>query len=284
MRAVMVDPHVVWAPEGDWGAIDEILDVLRDDLFTSFKLAAVLDRSDVCELRLLRAAVACLGPELARDNGLRPVLADLLTAIKDTAASYDSFVAASHPDGSYGILTAGEHNDGVEAVVSFTKEQMASAHPRESCTPAQYTAMWIDQPASAASFRAAYGIMDEVPDDFLETGVLAPNVPVWRPIPLFYGGSAAATDEPECNHLMGRKNKYTGGTFGAFCTCTHPKCIGVVVLDGSEGQRVPIEFVTQRCAKLPSQVVYDFSCATLKTPLCRLPHVARVVSFLVDRF
>ena len=284
VRAVTVDPFVVWAPDGDWGAIDALVDVLSSDNFTSTKLAAVLDRSDVCELRLLRAAVACLGPGLERDAGLRPVLADLLTALKDTAAAYDSFVAVnqvSQPGGDDGMAPG----DGDQPPIDdFTKAQMASAHPLECFTPAQYTATWMEPPASVASFKAAYGITDESPEDFLSSGVWAPNFPVLRPIPLFYGTAQAATDEPDCNHLMGKENKYTGGTFGAFCTCTHPKCIGVVVLDGSEGQRMPIEFITQRCATLPSQVVYDFSCATLKTALCRLPLVARAVSFLVDRF
>jgi len=284
VRAVTVDPFVVWAPDGDWSAIDALINVLSSDGFTSTKLAAVLDRADVCELRLLRAAVACLGPGLERDAGLRPVLADLLSALKDTAAAYDSFVAAnqvSQPGGDDGMAPG----DGDQPPIdNFTKAQMASAHPLECFTPAQYTATWIDTPASVASFKAAYGITDESPEDFLSSGVWAPNFPVLRPIPLFYGTAQAATDEPDCNHLMGKENKYTGGTFGAFCTCTHPKCIGVVVLDGSEGQRMPIEFIAQRCATLPSQVVYDFACATLKTALCRLPFVARAVSFLVDRF
>ena len=284
VRAVAVDPCFVWAPDGDWGAIDALVEVLSSDAFTSADLAAVLDRPDVGELRLLRAAVACLGPGLVRDPGLRPVLSDLLTAIKATAGAYDSFVRnnqVSQPGGDDGMAPG----DGDQLPVDdFTKEQMASAHPLECFTPEQYTATWIDKPASVASFKEAYGITNEAPEDFLASGVWAPNFPVLRPIPLFYGTAQAATDEPECNHLMGRENKYTGATFGAFCTCTHPKCIGVVVLDGSEGQRMPIEFITQRCATLPSQVIYDFSCATIKTALCRLPYVARAVSFFVDRF
>jgi len=284
VRAVAVDPCFVWAPDGDWGAIDALVEVLGIDDFTSADLATVLDRPDVAELRLLRSAVACLGPGLVRDAGLRPVLADLLTAIKDTAGAYNAFVnnnQESQPGGEDGMAPSAGNQPPVDA---FTKEEMASAHPLECFTPAQYTATWIEAPASVASFNTAYGITSEAPEDFLVSGVWAPNFPVLRPIPPFYGTSQAATDELECNHHMGKENKYTGGTFGAFCTCRHPKCIGVVVLDGSEGQRMPVEFITQRCATLPSQVIYDFSCATLKTELCRLPFVARAVSFLVDRF
>jgi len=258
--------------------------VLGIDDFTSADLATVFDRPHVAELRLLRSAVDCLGPGLVRDAGLRPVLADLLMAIKDTAGAYNSFVnnnQESQPGGDDGMAPSAGNQPPVDA---FTKEEIASAHPLECFTPAQYTATWIETPASVASFNTAYGITSEAPEDFLVSGVWAPSFPVLRPIPLFYGTSQAATDEPECNHLMGKENKYTGGTFGAFCTCTHPKCSGVVVLDGSEGRRMPVEFITQRCVTLPSHVIYDFSCATLKTALCRLPFVARAVSFLVDRF
>jgi len=287
VRAVTVDPYVVWARDGDWGAIDAIVEVLSSRNFTSDKLAAVLHRSDVTEMRLLRGAVACLGPGLVRDASLRPVFVNLLAAIKDTAESYDKFVAASQlcdADGNDGEEPKNEAADSdQERVAAFTKEQMASAYPHERFTPDQYAATWLETPASVASFNAAYVVANEV-EDFMATGVWAPSFPVLRPIPHFDGNSQAATDEPDCNHLMGRENKYTGGTFGAFCTCAHPKCVGVVVLDGSEGQRMPIEFIVQRCATLPSKVVYDFSCATLKTALCRLPYVARCVSFFVDRF
>ena len=284
VRAVTVDPYVVWDPDGDWGAINALFNVLSSDGFTSKKLAAVLDRSDVCELRLLRAAVACLGLGLERDAGLRPVLSDLLKALKKASAAYYVFVVAnkvSQPGGDDGMAPGDGDQPPVDA---FTKEQMASAHPLECFTPAQYTATWTNTPASVAFYKAAYGISDESPEDILASGLWAPSVPVLRPILLFYGTAQAATDEPDCNHLMGRESQYTGGTFGAFCTCTHPKCIGVIVLDGSEGQRMPIEFIRQRLATLPPQVVYDFSCATLKTALCRLPLVARTVSFLMDRF
>lgn len=60
--------------------------------------------------------------------------------------------------------------------------------------------------------------------------------------------------------------------------------LGVVVLDGSEGQRMPIEFVAQRMRTMPDQVIYDFSCVSLKTSLARLPYFALFISWMVDRF
>lgn len=89
---------------------------------------------------------------------------------------------------------------------------------------------------------------------------------------------------PNCNHKMGTENVFTGGTFSGACTCTHPKTIAVIVLEGSEGQRMPVEFVAQRMLRPPDRIFYDFSCASLKTALCRLPLLALFIVFLVDRF
>jgi len=83
---------------------------------------------------------------------------------------------------------------------------------------------------------------------------------------------------------MGVANRWTGGTFCAVCTCPHPKTVGVVVLEGSESQRMPIEFVAQRMPSMPDRIFYDFACATLKLALCRLPFIAIFLAFVVDRF
>lgn len=209
VRALAVDPYVLWAPEGDWGAIYALLEVLNKSSFVAEDLAAVLDRPDVRELRLLRGAVACLGPGLVANAGLRPVLADLLTAIKVTGASYAEYVTVSQRDGDPNDDEDGEHPEGAhrstdEPPVPFSREQMACAPARESFTPDKYTATWLSPPASVASFRAAYGLTDWTTEDFLKTGVWAPSFPILRPIPQFDGSAQAATDEPYCNHLVGR--------------------------------------------------------------------------------
>lgn len=288
VRALTVDPVMVWAPNNNWGAVNAIHRVLVDKDFTADKLATTLEREDVCNLRLLRGAVACLGPAFVEDQSLRVIFAGLLLAFKSTADSYQAFVdAACAQPGPGGVAGA---DDGAGDKVpqpglpSTSKAQMACAPDMETFTPEQFAETWLKLPASVQSFREAYGISDEETEDYLQSGVWAPSFPVVRPMPVFFGNAAAATDEPECAHLMGQENRYTGGTFGAFCTCTHPKCVGVVVLDGSEGQRMPIEFIVQRCKRLPFKVVYDFSCATMKSGLCRMPFIARTVAFLVDRF
>lgn len=134
------------------------------------------------------------------------------------------------------------------------------------------------------SYRSVYGDPTDQSDDYLKTGIWAPGLPVIRPFPGFSGAATANTDLPSCKHEMGKENSHTGGTVGAFCTCAHPKCIGVVVLSGSESQLMPLEFVSQRFVKMPDTIVYDFACATLKSSLVRLPFIARTVALKCDRF
>lgn len=83
---------------------------------------------------------------------------------------------------------------------------------------------------------------------------------------------------------MGEENQFTGATVSAVCTCPHPKTIGVVVLDGSDGQRMPIGFVPQRMVTMLDFIFYDFACAALKTALARLPFFALFPAFLLDTF
>lgn len=88
VRALTVDPYIVWAPNDNWGAVDAIHGVLVDREISADKLVTALEREDVCNLRLLRGAVACLGPAIVDDQSLRVVFADLLTAVRGTADSY----------------------------------------------------------------------------------------------------------------------------------------------------------------------------------------------------
>lgn len=287
VRAVTVDPFTVWAPGDNWSAVDAVFDCLLDDCFDVGKLSGVMDRADVSELRLLRGAVACLAPALCADPVKRQVLAELLLSLMETRGDYDDFVAdAQVPDGNNSMETHSTNSvqDSESDDEDYTKEAMVLAHPEQSFTPQQFERTWLVPPASAAAYAAAHGIPVGQGEDFLETGVWAPGLPLLRSLPGFVGASNAQTDAPDCQHDMGKQQSHTGGTFGGFCTCSHPKCLGVVVLDKSESQRMPLEFVIQRFATLPDVIVYDFACATLKTSLVRLPLVAKKISLRVDRF
>lgn len=129
-----------------------------------------------------------------------------------------------------------------------------------------------------------YGEHTDQLDDYLKTGMWAPGLPVLRPMPGLSGPATANTDLPSCSLEMGKENSHTGGTVGAFCSGAHPKCIGVRTLTGSESQVVPLELVAQLFVTIPDVVVYHFACATLKSALVRLPHIARRSSLKCDRF
>lgn len=273
VRAVVVDPVVVWAPQGSWVAVDKLVAVLRSESFSLPSLAAVLRLPLVAEQRLLRGAVACLGPGLVTNPHLRVLLADVLSGLKRRVAEYDKWVGDA--DG-----TAAVEGNALDAL----RGAMAAAHPLHTFSHRDYTGGWLLPPASVMTYRSVYGEYTDQWDDYLRTGIWAPGLPVLRPMPGFSGAATVNTDLPSCRHDMGKENTHTGGTVGVFCGCAHPKCIGVMVLTGSESQRMPLEFVAQRFVKMPSTIVYDFACATLKSALVRLPYLARRVALKCDRF
>jgi len=250
-----------------------MLEALNAPQFSVDFLAAALSFPPVKDQRLLRRAVACLGPRLDAHPKLRRLLAGLLSGIKTRAAEYDKFVASSGQP-------AALDERGTDAL----REETAAAHPLHNLSREQFTSAWLLPPATVAAYRAVHCEYRDQWDDYLQTGMWAPGFPVTRPMPGFSGATTAFTDLPDCSHEMGKENSHTGGTVGVFCTRSHPKSLGVIVLSGSESQRVPLELVVQRFVMMPANIIYDFACATLKTALVRLPHLARVVCLKCDRF
>lgn len=161
---------------------------------------------------------------------------------------------------------------------------MTACHPYQSFTPVQYTNAWLRPPASATRFREVHRSVSNGTEDMFVSGVWAPRLPVLRPLPSFAGAATPSIEEPDSQHEMGKEQAFTGGTFRLFCSCQHPKCVSVVFLDFSESQRMPTEFIVQRCKMLRRQVIHDFACASLKVFFSRLPYVSLRVGFCVDRF
>ena len=79
-----------------------------------------------------------------------------------------------------------------------------------------------------------YGDRSRDSRDYLVSGQWVPSFPPVRALPDFVSIRSGADDCPECSHIMRTANRFTGGTFSDSCTCTHPKTVGVVVLEGSE--------------------------------------------------
>jgi len=118
VRVVVVDPALVWAPQGSWVAVDELVSVLRSERFSVPSLAAVLQIPAVSEQRLLRGAVACLGPGLDAHPHLRMLLADVLCALKRRVAEYDQWVGDAD-----GVVYLKDED------LSALRGHIAAAHP-----------------------------------------------------------------------------------------------------------------------------------------------------------
>lgn len=275
VRAVVVDPVVVWAPSGNWAGVHTLVKALAAEPFEQSALAEASRSTVVKDQRLLHGAVTALYPVLCSQPRVRDLLVNLLLAICETNQRYLDFVNA---DAAKKLPVV----DG--QVMAATAEEMAANGTTKAYHPFEYTKRWLEVPASVERFQDVYGTRVDGANLFLRTGQWAPSFPPLRAIPDFLALAGAPVDNPECNHIMGEENMFTGGTFSASCTCSHPKTIGVVVLDGSEGQRMPIELIAQRMPTMPDWVVYDFACATLKTALSRLPVFGTFVSKVVDRF
>lgn len=211
VRAIVVDPVVVWAPQGSRLTVDAVVSVLLSESFSIASLAAVLRLPAVTEQRLLRGVVACLGPGMDSNPAMRRLLADVLSGLKRRMDEYEKWVG----DG-----------DGTEVLrqdeIDALRTEMDAAHPLHTFSQKQYTDAWLRPPASVATFRSIYSEYVDQNDDYLKTGMWAPGLPVLRPMPGFSGASTANTDLPTCSHEMGKENSHTGGTVGVFCTCAHP--------------------------------------------------------------
>jgi len=105
VRAVLVDPFTVWAPGSHWGAVDALIDALSAKDFSVSVLAAVLSRVDVTEQRLLRGAVACLGPAFCLRPRVREVFDGVLKALKKACSSYDKHVSDAADEANEETLT-----------------------------------------------------------------------------------------------------------------------------------------------------------------------------------
>lgn len=253
MRAIEIDPVVVWAPQGSWLAVDAVFSVLLSEKFSIAYLAAVLRLPAVTDQRLLRGVLACFGPGMDSDPALRLLLSDALSGLERRMDEYDKW--AGDGDGTEVL-----HQDEIDALGA----QMAAAHPLYIFSHKQYTDARLRGclPVGLQRLRG--------PGRRLSLGL-----PVLRPKPGFLGAATANTDLPTCSHEMGKENAHTGGTVRVFCTCAHHTGNGVMVLTGSESQLMPLKFVAHQFVKMPQVIVYDFASATLMSALVRLCALAR---------
>lgn len=151
--------------------------------------------------------------------------------------------------------------------------------------PSQFDREWLQ----STSLTPQFSLTGSHNDNFMESGVWAPDFPVIRPSP--FGQDKRSTgkrhqeaEPPSCIKNYSSHNVFSPGTFVVTCLCHHPKCVAVVTLKKSEGCRMPLNFIIERTARLPSTVVYDFACGTMRSALGISAELLRKTNFVIDRF
>lgn len=271
VRALCAETVFPWSTRGDWSAVQLLLRTLQDSNWSEEALEVTLRDPRVRELRLLRGAVACLVPAMVALPRARQALREVLAAVVDTAGRYDRFIRA---DGA-------GHIDG-EA--PLTRQHIADGSCVRSISPSEYEDLWL-QPMLPSSLKDAYGAeLVRKASDYHRSGIFCPLLPPLRPGLDFKSGGRRTEEDSTCEKDYGCADGWTPGSFGVFCCCSHPKCVAVIMMDGHEGPRMPLEFVVSRLPTLPTSIIYDFACGTHKAAACRVPQVAKLVNTSVDAF
>lgn len=272
VRALCAEPIFVWCQNGDWGAVDALANVLDDPNWTQQALQGVLRDQRVREQRVLRGAIACLAPALLASSTIRRALRKVLRATRASFRRYLRFVKD-------------ETDVDDEDDQPLTRQQVASSGFTRALTPAEFDSLWLAPRISVSELGKVYGT-DFVASlrDYHQSGVFCPALPLLRPGFSFVDGGRLTEEDSLCEKDFLSATGWTAGTFGVFCCCSHPMCIAVLMMDGHEGPRMPLDFLVSRLPSLPSNIIYDFACGYLKSAICRTPRVAVFVKAVVDVF
>lgn len=272
VRALCAETVFPWSTHGDWSAVQQVIDTLVDRNWSEERLEVTLKDPRVRQLRVLRGAVACLAPAMASFPHVRRALRAVFVAVIDRAGQYDRFIQA---DG----------DDPIEGEPPLTRHSVASGDLGRPVTPIEFEQLWLVQPLVLNSLWDVYGDKRvAAASDFHRSGIFCPLLPPLRPGLDFQNGGRRTEKDSTCEKDYGCADGWTPGTFGVFCCCSHPKCIAVIMMDGHEGPRMPLDFVVSRMPTLPSSIIYDFACGTHKAAACRVPRVAKLVNTSVDAF
>lgn len=272
VRALCAQTVFVWSSNGKWDAIEALVSALADDNWSERALEAALNQKAVCELRVLRRAVASLVPALVELQPVRCALRDVLSAVLSTKVKYGHFLQGDSPDS-------------IEEDVPLTQTTAADPQLGRSITPTEYDSLWLSPPVNVSSLSHIYGA-ERVSraTDYHSSGVFCPLLPPIRPGFQFEKGGALSQEDSLCEKDYGSAAEWSSGTFGVFCCCAHPKCIAVIMMDGHEGPRMPLDFICSRLPTMPKTVIYDFACGTHRAATCRVPRAAMTVRMCVDLF
>lgn len=272
VRALCAEPVFVWSANGDWGAVKAVAHVLDEANWSEQALQGVLQDARVREQRVLRGAIACLAPVLLASAETRAALRNVLRAVTRSFRRYLRYVKDPTESGS-------------ESDSPLSRLEVARADFNRSLTPTEYDDLWMAPRIPLSELARVYGAeLVEKSRDYHESGVFCPALPLLRPGIHFVDGGKLTEEDSLCEKDFGSAAGWTAGTFGVFCCCSHPMCIAVIMMDGHEGPRMPLDFIVSRLPVLPKNIIYDFACGFIKSAVCRSPRVAVFVRAVVDAF
>lgn len=272
VRALCAEPVFVWSANGDWGAVKALTHVLDEANWSEQGVQGVLQDARVREQRVLRGAIACLAPGLLASADIRLALRNVLLAVNRSFRRYVRYIKDAAESGS-------------DSGATLTRLQVADAAFNRPLTPSEFDDLWMAHRIPLSELPRVYGA--ETVDkfrDYHQSGVFCPALPLLRPGIQFVDGGKLTEEDSLCEKDFGSAAGWTAGTFGVFCCCSHPICIAVVMMDGHEGPRMPLDFIVSRLPVLPKNIIYDFACGFVKSAVCRSPRVAVFVKAVVDAF
>ncbi len=118
--------------------------------------------------------------------------------------------------------------------------------------------------------------LDEIwPSEAQQTGEIFSGTPAVRPR-LDFGSSSKRENARTCRKNYTKSETHSPGIFTVQCVCSHPKIIGVAVMEECEG--VP------RFATLPMVCYYDNACKLLRSVVLTCPWVNEKCTIMCDRF
>lgn len=119
-------------------------------------------------------------------------------------------------------------------------------------------------------------------DDPAVTGAFFSGMPLCRP------GAFGATEQGEfgtcATNYQDIQRDFFSGTLTFCCGCAHPKMIGCIVLEKSEGPPAVVNTILSRFALLPTFIVYDRGRGALRSALGKLAFFVARVTIVSDLF
>jgi len=138
-----------------------------------------------------------------------------------------------------------------------------------------------------ATHRNGTGLNEPTNEDWLveaqRTGEFFPGRPQVRPR-MDFGRSARTENARSCRKVYTKSETHSPGIFTVQCVCSHPKLIGISVMEECEGVSTALSVLLARFRRLPRVCYYDNACNMSKSIILRCPWVNDECIIVCDRF